>query len=286
MKNNSLLIIGSGESLNLLSKNDIEKLNKIKVRVALNKTAYYLNKYGLTYTDVFFTDSFSYTSKYHLRKLIKRNRKNNVNFIISNFWKNKIKYNKIEFYFDFIIFYLKFIKLFIFHNHFKNNRIIYTFKNIWIERPILVKNTNRFIFVSHQQWNKTGNKWAKNIYEDLYHYRGSFSTLLNYVTIKYQDIIVFLIGVDFNSGNYFFQNRINKIKNKFVSEDWTSELTRKEDKHFSIIDFEGTKIDDELPFMIDRLKENHVEMFSLNDQSYLVLNDYVKYKSINDFIDE
>jgi hypothetical protein len=134
-------------------------------------------------------------------------------------------------------------------------------------------------YIDIQNWDKRGNFWAKTMNQKLFHYRGSFTSVLNYISIKYPNHDVFLAGVDFNSFGYFFSEKaLSELP--FSTNDWTTGISKNNNKHFSIIDYNGTKMDDELPFIINELSKTGNKMYSLSKKSYLVENGFVEYIKI------
>jgi hypothetical protein len=89
-----------------------------------------------------------------------------------------------------------------------------------------------------------------------------------------------LVGVDFNTPDYFFENELSKLK--FDTKDWTYELRKREKKHYSIIETEGKKIDDDFPYMVDQLGKTGNVMYSINQKSYLVEKSFVNHIDFNE----
>jgi hypothetical protein len=63
----------------------------------------------------------------------------------------------------------------------------------------------------------------------------------------------------------------------FETKDWTTNISRENNKHFSIIDYKGTKMDDEFPFVIEKLASTGNVMYSISKNSYLVEKGFVGY---------
>src|SRR5690606_952628 len=109
--------------------------------------------------------------------------------------------------------------------------------------------------------------------QPLFHYRGSFTSVLNYVSLNYAGYSILLVGVDFDSPEYFFQKEMEALT--FETSDRTTDIIKKEQKHFSIIDENGTKMDDLMPYVLECLETTKNPMFSLNE-SYAVKQGWAK----------
>src|SRR3974377_1643754 len=97
-----------------------------------------------------------------------------------------------------------------------------------------------------------GGEWAKSLKDKVFHFRGSLTTVLNYVSIIRPNQKVFLVGTDFNNSLYFFEEEIHKLDFKWG--DFTSEMVKEQDKHFSVINYKGTTMLDKFDFIVNSLK--------------------------------
>lgn len=295
MLEDCVLVLGSGRSILKLTQTERDLLNTCKVKIGINKYAAFYELSEIIPTHIYFVDDYDASSVRMLNYIFKLFRKNKIKkrtFIISKNYKGLIFNN----YFMFII-----SKQF---NYFKLNVILLLVKlarrilkrfsvnhfnnfNFFLNRKIKVNPISRYNllpnqakvqYINVQDSVSKGNKWAKSITEPLYHFKGSFSTVLNYISILYPNRTILLIGVDFNSSDYFFEKELDKLN--FNTKDWTYEIRKSQNKHFSIIETHGVKIDDELPFMLDKLVDSNNQIYSLSESSYLVYNNYVKYISL------
>jgi len=275
-----VLIIGSGYSVGEIDNEEKNILKKIKNKISLNKTEAFSEVSGMECNELFFLDAHSNESLFFTRKIIS-NKKYLKRLVLNPFWKDKIEKNFWRYLRLSLIFYFKSVL-----RDFKRIDV----KNIrkWLiltslRSPILCNVGQTLIFCENTQWNMRNNQWAEDFSKLLYHYRGSFSSLLNYISIQYKNSDVYLAGVDFNKGEYFFNDQYQTItKYKFLREDWTSEIVKNNDKHFSFIEYNGSTMEDELTFMLKKTKEKNISIYSLNEKSLLVSLGYVSYKSIGD----
>lgn len=260
MENNDIIILGSGMSILDLSDAEIQYINECPVRIAINKFVAFYEKVNIIPTHIYYVDDYEDSVilfLQHIFNICRKNKLKNLTFILSN----KLSQNRMAN--NWLFFYLK--KLYLKIKKHVNNNIFLVPKNCYFE------------FISHQHWLK-GNKWSGSLETPLFHYRGSLSTVLNYVSIKYPKHPIKLVGVDFNSPGYFFQEELEKLN--FAWQDWTTPITKKEKIHFSAISYEGTTIFDKFDFIIEHLKQSGNEISSCNPNSLLVAKNLVSYNKL------
>lgn len=260
MRNKDVIVLGSGMSVLNLSEAEIEYINQCSVRIAVNKFAAFYKKVNIIPTHIYYVDSYE-TSVIlflkHIFQICRNDKLENLTFILNkNLNKKNFLSNKLHFY-------LK-----------KQYRII---NNKDLLKLFLIPHNCNLEFISHQDW-LTGDKWSDNLEEPLFHYRGGLSTVLNYVSVKYPNHPIRLVGVDFNSPCYFFQEELEKLN--FSWQDRSTPITKQERKHFSAIPYEGTTIFDKFDFIIENLKFSGNEIFSCNPKSMLVTKNLVEYKKL------
>lgn len=268
MLKDCVLVLGSGKSILNLTKSERELLNTCEVKIGINKYAAFYELAGIEPSHVYFHDDHYESSVLffqYLIKKIKKNRLKNITLIVSESTAKKLIKNKIQYYINTIIFYHKKI----FKNKYPKKKVLLIPKNYNIQ-TIRIEN-----------YIKKCTPWAKKKEDPLYHFKGSFSTVLNYISIFYPNKTVLLVGVDFNTSDYFFESELEKLS--FETKDWTYELRKNHNKHYSVIETDGVKMDEELPFMIDELAKTNNKMLSLNIKSYLVENGFVKSVDLKDF---
>lgn len=293
--NEFVVILGSGISINSLTHDERTILNSYHTKIAINKYAAFYENSGIVPTHVYFEDDYDESAIKMLSFIVNKIRKNgvkDVTYVISENYRGCLYSNRFVLFFkkasNFLMFLIQYTLVKLFRFFFKKgNKSFYDWVRLRIEELIPYKSISRFNrilpenkinYISKQNWINSDNKWAKTLEEPLYHFRGSFSTVLNYVSVCFPNHPILLVGVDFNTSEYFFQEELKKLK--FETSDWTTKITHQNNKHFSLIDYKGTKMDDELPYMISCLKETNNIMYSSSEQSYLVLNGYVPYLKI------
>lgn len=269
MLKDCVLVLGSGKSILDLTDKERELLNTCEVKIGINKYAAFYELAGIEPTHVYFHDDHYESSVLffqYLVKKIKKNRLKNITFIVSENTSKTLEKKYIQYGLNNMLYYFEKI----FNSEFLKKKFFLIPKNYNVV-PIRIDN-----------YIKKGTPWAKKIKEPLYHFKGSFSTVLNYISICYPNKTILLAGVDFNSSDYFFERELEKLS--FETKDWTYQLRKNHNKHYSIIETDGVKMDEELPFMINELGKTQNKVLSLNNKSYLVENGYVESVELKDFV--
>ncbi|HLT42694.1 MAG TPA: hypothetical protein VKZ95_08325, partial [Sphingobacteriaceae bacterium] len=85
-KNKTVVILGSGLSINNLTEEQKQHINQCEVRIAINKFAAFYKIAGIVPTHVYFLDSFSKASINFLRYIfdvIRKDKLKNITFLLS-----------------------------------------------------------------------------------------------------------------------------------------------------------------------------------------------------------
>jgi hypothetical protein len=254
-----VIVLGSGMSILELSKKDIKYINNCEVVIAINKFMAFYKKSGIVPTHIYYVDNYQDSVKLFLQYIFNVCRKDNLKnliFIVNKKMSDSLTSNK-----------------YLFYSKKAYRKIKYGEKSKKIDLFLVPKNC-KFNFITHQDW-LNGDAWASSLDEPLFHYRGSLSTVLNYISIQYPNRHISLVGVDFNSSKYFFQNELEKLS--FQWQDWTTPLTKEKSMHFSAIDYQGKTIFDKFEFMINQLNLSGNSMSCPNSKSLVVEKELVKY---------
>ncbi|MGQ1947083.1 hypothetical protein ACT3CD_08305 [Geofilum sp. OHC36d9] len=275
-KYKEVIVLGSGESINQLSHEEISYIKNCEIIIAVNKYAAFYELKGIIPTHIYFVDSFE-NSLNILGYIIKKFRKNNINnitYILSSEINVLVVTNRIQIFYKFIKHRFQLFKIFI------HSRTLFTFKKLLFQKYnyLLISPKNTINFIEHTNWLNMG-QWAKSLSEPLFHYRGSLSTVLNYISIKYPGYKVALVGNDFNSSNYFYQKELDNFNLKW--KDWTYKIIKKENKHFSAIPFQGKTIFEAFPLITENMKATNNELYCINPNSLLVTKNCVPFKRLN-----
>lgn len=275
-----VIVLGSGKSINNLSKEEIAHINRCKMVIAFNKYMAFHDLVGIIPTHVYFLDVHDNSLKilsYILKKCRKDNLKNLI-FIVNSELKKLNCSNQLVW----LIKKIK-IKLSILPKIFSGNEKRRHLKMLFGDDFLLESfNTYRFFFTNHIDYMKHGHggEWSKSISPLIYHYRGSLTSILNICSILSPNTPIYLIGNDFNSSEYFFEQHLENFE--FSMNDFTTPIIKEKDLHFSVIDYKGTTIFDVLPFIINKLKETGNDLFCINPDSLLVTKGGVEYLKLID----
>lgn len=288
---NYVVVLGSGESINTLTPFQRKLINDCEVKIGINKYSAFYEKAQIVPTHIYFLDDYENKTirffMYILEKL-KTDKLKGLNIIVSKKYKKCLSKNFFSHYLFYVSnFITKIICDFlIFLGYVLISRINYKVYGKYkkeVKKHLPYKNKLRYKIIDKSwkleylminSWNDPSTSWANSLEEIMFHYRGSLTTVLNYISIKFPNKKILFVGVDLNTSTYFFENELKEFY--FETHDWTTSISKKENKHFSIIDYEGTKMDDILLKVIDSLKQSGNEVFSLNKESYLVINGFVK----------
>lgn len=205
-----VVVLGSGLSVNNLTLEERVLINSCPTKIGINKYAAFYNKAEISPTHVYFLDDFSHSSILFLKHIInflKNKPLKEVNFILSKgylgyFKKTKLSYYLTKFLSQINLFFYRLLILF-FRKTIKplNYKTFVSIKNkikkILTPKDIIkfnvVPENFKFEYISVQNWIARGNKWATTIKDDLYHFRGSLTTVLNYISIKFPNKKFYLL---------------------------------------------------------------------------------------------
>jgi hypothetical protein len=271
MKHKEIIILGSGTSINDLSKEEIAYINNCEAIIAVNKFMAYYKKTGIKPNMVYYVDNYHINVKQFLNyifKVCRRDGLTNITFFVSKNIRNTLFVDFLPYIFEKTKYVFKrFVR-----------KLLYGKSKTFIEKFFfLAPKNNNFMYVKNQTY-LVGGDWAESLDEVLFQYRGSLSTVLNLSTILYPGYTIKLIGTDFNSGKYFFDNELQDIEISW--QDHTTEKVREEDTHWSVLPIKGTTMFDKFPFILNKLKENNNEIYCCNKQSLLVTENYIPYAPV------
>lgn len=290
-KENTVVIMGCGKSINSLSKAERNYLNNFDVKIGINKYAAFYKKAQIEPSHIFFQDYYDKTSKNFVRYIInycRQEKIKNLTFILSPEIETLLYKNTFLFCLSYLrtIFINSAVRILEYLNLKISKRI---FPNLMLKLrknfkqdhnyPLKLAKKSKVIYCTKQAWNKKGNSWSTSIDKPLYHYRGSFTSLLNYISIEFSKFNILLVGVDFNSSGYFFDQELKLMKIDY--KDWTTSISQKNDKHFSIIKYEGTTMQDVMPEIIKNLNKTNNKMFSVNKNSFMVEQNYAEFHELS-----
>jgi len=244
----TIYLIGSGYSINDLSAEDKAKINEAQVRLALNKFTVFHELSGIFPNYVYFIDYHNKHAKEFIQKTIDVIKESDLKDDMTMVLHEKVKgrlYPKKNFAYK-----LQGLNPFN-YIHFKRPRFILDY-----DLNIDFVKVGNFLKLS---------PWADSFDEDLFHYRSSLTSALNYISLKFEPCKIVLVGVDLNSSAYFYQQEIESTQmhenTRFVEQE------KKVDKHFTALDFKGTNMVDNFHIVTKSLEERGFSLKSSNSDS-------------------
>lgn len=275
---NKVIILGSGESILELNKDEVDYINKCKIVIAVNKFMGFYKKTGIYPTHVYFHDMSGLNFYLYILKICKEDNLKNLCFYTNSYFKcltYKRWFGIISFVHDILIFRLYALLVIVI-------RLGKTSNNYYAKllRPVT------YIKI-HQSWKiipikvtnyKTGGDWSSSLKDTIYHFRGSLSSVINIACIEAPNQDIYLVGNDFYGPNYFYQKELEESNLKW--KDYTYELVKKNGRHISFQNVDGTKISDQFPFIIENLKKSGNQLYCNNQNSLLVQNAGVQFKPL------
>jgi hypothetical protein len=133
----------------------------------------------------------------------------------------------------------------------------------------------RLEFATRTDWLEGGD-WATSLDEPLFHYRGSLTDALNYLSFTYPGSPIKLLGVDLKAG-YFFQQEPGTL-GKFS--DWAEQVEKATGLHSTAADYQGKSVLDKLGFILECLDKTGNQLFCCNPKSLLVERGLVPYRAV------
>lgn len=273
--NNNIVVLGCGESILALTEEEIRFINKSKIVIAINKFAAFYDMVGIIPNYIYFHDELDNAFliyKYILEKCYSNNLTN-----LTIFTNKRFKHISSKYFSYIYIPYLKirsYLKWNILKKRTWNADQIYKSQSIKIlHKPL----NSKFISVKLEEYDK-GELWAKDLNEELFNYKGSLSSVLNICSIISPNTPIYLVGNDFNSSRYFFQDKLEKDFPEW--KDYTTNITKQYNKHMSFIPTNGKTFIDAIPTIIKHLKETGNQLYCTNPKSLLCTKANVQFKKL------
>jgi len=264
-----IFLLGSGRSVLVLNDAEREYINGSDCRLAVNKFMAFHASSGLRPSHVFFLDDYDESCRRMLRYIFDVCREDGISgltFVLPPSARRRVfvdgPWASVA---DAMLLMLKRLAKFI-----KGDRHPTT-------PGYTAPRGCRFEFVTHHRWNE-GGAWANSLREPLFHFHGSLTSALNYLSVQYPGRRIKLVGVDLDGPDYFFQSELEKVE--FEWRDWTSSVTASSGMHFSAQVHEGSTMLDRFDFVVERLRSSGNELYATNPASLLVQRGYVEFKPV------
>lgn len=271
---NEAIVLGCGESINDLSEEELDHINRCKVVLAVNKFAAYYKKAGIIPTHVYYVDDHENSNFFlqYMFDVLLKDGLSNLHFILNKRFIHNNSTSRLVLYFKWIP--LKILQGFqrVFIMKFNTPRAwlfapLRFLKGFFIKTWLFrVPPSCAFTYVKP---NYEGNIWAKSFDEPVYHFRGSLTSAMNCISILAPGIPVKLVGTDFYGSRYFFEEALADLS--FSCDGWPTEMAKKEDKHYSAIAIDNETMFDRFYEVMSGLKETGNTLCVCNPRSLLVV---------------
>lgn len=282
---NWIVVLGSGASINNLPENLKNWANQTRATIAINKYGAFYEKAGIIPTDIYFHDFHDETSEYFFYKTINQTKNIAKTYYVSPLTKNFITKSFFHFYYLYLRYLIilnrsffekvsrKLVKPFSKKSH---DSIRTYFNDSNKQKPLLFNRHNEIFYINvHYLWD-LDNTWANTLNEKLFHFRGSLTSVLNLVSIKYPKLNVLMLGVDLTTKEYFFDEELEELFNKKgLGYDWTKPFMDSTGKHYSAAVDSGVTIFDRFDYVVDNLYKSDNKIFAYPKENAEIFNGLV-----------
>ncbi|CAK6687624.1 hypothetical protein OGCDGJMD_00259 [Cyanobium usitatum str. Tous] len=266
-------ILGSGISALNLTLDQLFAIDKCNAIIAFNKSMAFANIAGVVPTDFVFLDGFSATAKAFLQiglDFCIRHQLSLNNIVMSNGLRGRVTTSQEA----------HLMSIGATQRLRQGCSALYSvnMEKCLASWTYLAPKSTAITYCDHTPFQQPSNRWASSYDQPLYHYRGSLTHVLNFITIQYPDSDIYLAGVDFNTPHYFFQEELAEYAD--FNSDWTTQLVTDTGLHFSAQHWEGTTMFDDSEYINHQLSLYGCRLFSLNEKSLMVKHSLATYRDI------
>ena len=278
LKRNLVGLLGCGKSVLNLGKKEKDIINSLDHSYGINVFCYFGKRIGLYPKYIWFTDTLDSSSQL-LKQVIEETLKNknlpdgfilpqsmNATFISNKRvgilgmffpWRNKgWTFHSKKWSYSLHSLLKKFLV----------TRYLYRVTEAFYI-PKSIQKT--FVLRNNDPTNKGGN-WAEKDGEELFSFQTSLTSIFNYLYIFHPNSDILMTGIDLNSPGTYYDN-FDDAK-KIDERDQLSEIIDKEQKHISLINYNGYgTILDVMDFIVEKLKSRNIRLVSTNPNSELVI---------------
>lgn len=295
-----VVVLGCGISISDLKDEEIQYINRCKTVVAMNKFAAFYDKVNIIPTHIYFTDTHENSNKL-LQYIITKMDNDEIyglTYILHKEFQGCLLFGSQK---PSILHHVKAkmiretncIKYMLEHPKGRVFTIVRTLRKIisgLVTRVqyLRVNKKNYFNFVFPNIFGSV--RWATELNQFLFHYKGSLSSVLNYISIIRPGAEVLLVGTDFYSGEYFFENELESLNIPW--KDWTTKIVREKGIHISALPFTNSKnktnekcktLFERFDEIIEGLDKTSNNIYVCNPKSLLAIQAGVPVKALPNF---
>ncbi|MBN1364463.1 MAG: hypothetical protein JW976_06635 [Syntrophaceae bacterium] len=276
-----VIVLGSGMSILKLTDEETAHINRCKVVIAVNKFMAFYKLTGILPTHIYYHDGSGANIemfRFILNTCIK-DKLENLTIITNPFFKMIKRNNAISSIIRIVITDILMFRLKVIIKILIGRPIDSVQKNVLFRKYKRLNYPQKcnIIGIKTHHWMKGGD-WSNSLKKKLYHYRGSITTVLNYVSICYPNIDIFLIGNDYNGSKYFYEEQLEALNINW--KDHTFDQTKAQNRHFSFQIIDGTKMTDKFPEIMKHLLKSNNSLYCNNDKSLIVTEANVEYRKL------
>ncbi|MEW4571274.1 hypothetical protein AB1L88_25660 [Tautonia sp. JC769] len=255
-----IYLVGCSRSVLDLNQEERDRINRARCVVGLNKFVYFNKIAGIVPTHAWFTDDhppsprilkdiFTYCHREHLRRLT---------FVLSTGYERSLRVGALRYNLARV-----------------RRRLRLRRRKDW---PLLHGPAGcRFEFVARHDWLE-GGPWATSLDEPLYSFRTAFTSALNYLAIRYPGSTIRLVGTDFNTPGYFFEEEMRR--QALPWDDWTAAMQIEHGTHSAAVTYDGATVFDKFPYIREQLDRAGVRLTCNNPDSEAVLRGLASFSPI------
>ena len=281
---NKVVVLGAGMSINDLTPAEKAYINRCRVVIAVNKFMAFYKKSWLMPTHVYFEDIHSNNLRFlqYVFDVCRKDGLKGIEFILNERLyghltckaEKRSAARKVAAQLYWLT--RRFVRV----PTLRHAKDIPSYVKNFM-RPVLrtlrVPEGSKFTFIRITNW-ETGGAWGRDFLQPLYHFRGSLTSVLNYISIKYPDRDVLLVGNDFYGSEYFFQQELDALD--FDWTDFTTSIIKESGKHFSATQHQGTTMFDKFGEVMENMASTGNRVFVCNEKSLIHTEANVPYTLI------
>jgi hypothetical protein len=281
---NKVVVLGAGTSINALTPAEKAYINRCKVVIAVNKFMAFYRQTSLMPTHVYFVDINANNLRMlqYVFDVCCEDKLTGLEFILNdrlyghlsctNLTRSSVRKIGAQLYWH-----VRRFMLAPSYRHAKDVGSYIKCKMLPTLPDLYCPPGCSYTLIRHTLWLEGGN-WAKDLIHSLFHFRGSLTTVLNYISIKYPNRDVLLVGNDFDGNEYFFQKELDALE--FDWTDFTTAVIKESGKHFSATEHKGTTMFDKFGDVMNYMTETGNSVYVCNKESLLHTEADVPYRSI------
>lgn len=255
-----IYLVGCSRSILDLTSEERERINRARCAIGLNKFIYFHKIAGILPTHVWFADNHPPGPQIldDIFACCRRDGLRGLTFILSPYYRHGLRVGSLR------------------YNLGRLRRLLRRRRgNTW--NLMHAPPGCRFEFVRRHN-SPDGGQWARRLDEPLYSLRTSFTSALNYLSIRHPGSTIRIVGSDFNTSGYFFDEEMQR--QGLLWDDWTATMQAEHKTHSAAIEYSGATVFDGFPYIKEHLDRSGIRLTCNNPKSETVLRGLATYDPI------